>query len=93
MPRAVHVATGTADAQAVGGAATLLGYSVRESAVVAAFATIILRNGTTATAPVVAVVELAADKSESAQLPAVDCSGGLFVDRVAGETELVLYVS
>lgn len=92
MPRAIAVATGTADVQGVSGAATLAGYSIRESAGTAAVATVILRNGTTATDPIAALIELAANQSTTATLPAVDCPGGVFVDRVAGETELVLYI-
>lgn len=92
MPRAVAIATGTADAQGVTGAATLVGYSIRESAATAAVATVIIRNGTLATDPAVAIVELAANASTTAALPSVDCSNGVFIDRVAGETELVLYI-
>lgn len=92
MPRAIAVATGTVDVQGVSGGATLAGYSVRESATVAAAATVILRNGTTATDPIVALIELAANASTAQSLPAIDCPGGVFVDRVAGETELVLYI-
>ena len=93
MPRAVAVATGTADTQGVSGAQTLVGYSIRESAGTAAVATVILRNGTSTSDPAVAIIELAANASETRALPAVECASGVFVDRVAGETELVLYVA
>lgn len=92
MPRAIPVATGTADVQGVTGKATLAGYSVRESAVTPAVATVILRNGTTATDPIVALIELAANASQTETLPSIDCPGGVFVDRVVGETELSLYI-
>ena len=93
MPRAIAIATGTADVQGVSGSATVAGYSVRESAGTAAVATVILRNGTAATDPVVALIELAANQSVTASMPAVDCPNGVFIDRVAGETELVLYIT
>ena len=92
MARPVHVATGTADVQGYTGSTTLMGYSVRESAGTPAAATVVLRNGTSTAAPAVAIVELAANGSETGVLPALDCPDGVFVDRVAGETELVLYV-
>lgn len=92
MARAVPVASGTADVQGYTGATTLMGVNVSESAVTAAVATVILRNGTLATDPIVAIVELPANGSTVLALPAVDCPGGVFVDRVAGETTLVLYV-
>jgi hypothetical protein len=92
MPRAVQVASGTADAQAVAGSATLVGFSARENAGTAAAATVILRNGTAATDPIVAVIELAADSSQTEKIPAVDCPNGIYVDRVAGTSELVVYV-
>lgn len=90
MSRAVHVASGTADsAQSAG---ILVGVNMRESAAIAAAAEVIIRNGTTATAPIVHIRQLAADGQHDALLPAVNCSGGIFVDRVSGETEIVLYV-
>lgn len=93
MPNAIHVATGTSDVQVISGAVNVLGYSVRESGIVGAAATVILRNGTSTSAPAVAIIELAADRSETNILPSVSCPNGLFVDRVTGETELVIYVS
>lgn len=92
MPRAVHVASGAADVQGVSGTTTLYGYTVRESAGTPAAATVILRNGTTNTDPIVGIVELAGDNSRADILPAVDCPDGLFIERAAGSTELVLYV-
>lgn len=92
MARAVVVASGTADAQAFTGACTLVGYSVRESAGIAAVATVVLRDGTAATDPLRVLIELPADRSETTKTPAIDFANGVFVDRVAGETELVLYL-
>lgn len=92
MARAAYVTSGSAGAQGVAGAATLYGFSVRENAGTAAVATVVLRNGTTNTDPIIAAIELAADGSQSASLPAIDCPHGIFVDRTAGTSELVLYV-
>lgn len=87
-----HVVTGTGDVQGVSGKAVLVGWSVRESAAVEGVATVILRDGTAATDPAVGFIELAASKSETQWLAqGVTCAGGVFVDRVAGETELVLF--
>ena len=94
---ATPIATGTADVQ--GFAATaglrLMGYSVRESAGSAAVAALNLRHGTTATDPLLAVSELAANGADNAWFgpQGINCPNGIFVDRVAGETELVLYTT
>lgn len=92
MARAIHVTSSASDAQAIAAPATVVGYSAREAAASAAVATVLIRNGTTASDPIVAMIELAADASQTATLPAVDCPNGVFVDRVAGTTELVIYV-
>jgi len=92
MANAIAIATGTGDTQGATGPATLVGYSIRESSGTPAVATVLLRNGTSAAGPVVAIIELVANASASATLPAIDCPAGVFVDRAAGETELVLYV-
>ena len=88
MARPVHVASGSADVQGYTGSTTLMGYSVSAGAA----ATVVLRNGTSTAAPAVALVNLAAAGSETGVLPAVDCPDGVFVDRVTGTSELVLYV-
>lgn len=85
------VASGTADAQAVTGAATLVGCSVRETATVAAAAALVLRDGTAATDPARVFIELAANESKQLALPNVEFTNGIFVDRESGTTELVLY--
>ncbi|WP_116051684.1 hypothetical protein [Amycolatopsis palatopharyngis] len=92
MPRPIHVASAATDDQALTGAATLVGLTVRESAGTAAVASVVLRDGTAATDPVIAVVELAANESKVITLPAVAITTGVFVDREAGSSELVLYV-
>lgn len=91
MSRAIPIADGTADEAAARG--TLVGYSIRESAVSPAVATVVLRNGDGASDPMVAVIELAASGSETTVLPAVECPDGIYVDRVAGSTEVILYVA
>lgn len=94
MADAVAVATGTADAQVYTGSGKLHSLSCRESAAVAAAATIILRDGTSATGTALAYVELAADRSETiAFSEPVEFGTGLFLDRVAGETEVTAHIS
>lgn len=93
MATRVNVASGTADVQAVSGATELHGYSIRESALVAAAATVILRDGTDATGVPLVYIELAADRSETRRLASIDVATGVFVDRVAGETELTIFTS
>lgn len=92
MSRAVAVASGSAGVQAATGAVSLRGYSVRENAATAAAATVVLRDGTSSTAPARAFIELAADASETVTIPATDFESGVFVDREAGTSELVLYM-
>lgn len=92
---ATAVATGTADAVGVAAATglRLLGYSVRESAGSAAVASLNLRNGGDATGAIIAVEELAADAQKTVWFgpQGIACPLGIFVDRVAGETQIVLY--
>lgn len=92
MPRSIALASDTVGAQAMAGAATLTGYSVRESAASAAVATVILRHGTSAAAPAIAFIEIGANASQTATLPAIDCPNGIFVDRVAGTSEISIFV-
>lgn len=91
---ATEVATGTADAQAKAASSRLLlvGYSARESAGAAAAAAFNLRNGTTDTDPVIAVCELAANSEKTVMFgDGIECPAGVFVERTAGETHLVVY--
>ena len=91
MARAIAVAAGTGDVQAVTGSGTLVGYSVRETA--AATATLTLRDGTSAAGAACILISLPASTSQTAISPAIDFSLGLFVDRVTGTSEIVLYVA
>ena len=92
MARSVVVAAGTADVQAFTGGATVVGYSVREAAVTGAVASAVIRDGTSSAGEPRAFVELAADSAETVELPVVYFSTGIFVDRVAGNTEFVFYL-
>ena len=47
---------------------------------------------TTVQDPMVAYVELAANASTNAQLPAIDCPNGVYINRIAGETTAVVYM-
>jgi hypothetical protein len=90
MAFCVFVVAGTADVQASVGSADLVGYSIRETA--GAAATLTIRDGTSAAAPARTFVSLPANGVETKFLPSVDFSTGVFVDRTAGSTELVLYL-
>jgi hypothetical protein len=92
MARGVAVASGAGDVQAVTGAVTLVGVAARETAGSPAAASLVLRDGTDATGAVRVPIELAANQSVAVQLPAVEFATGVFVDREAGTTELVLYI-
>lgn len=92
MPRAIYVASGSAGVQPLTGAATVLGFSVRENAGTPAAASITIRNGASSSAPAIAVINLSAGSSQTADIPAIDCLSGIFVDRISGTTELVVYV-
>ena len=89
------VATGTGDVQGVAATAglRLMGYAVRESAGAPAVAALNLRHGDDATDPLLIPIELAANGSDNQWFgPAgVHCPSGIFVDRVAGETELTIF--
>lgn len=93
MPSAYSVTSGTADVQVFSRPCVVTGCSFRESASTPAAATIILRNGTSASAPIVATIEIPADGSMADNYePGIYCHDGLYVDRVAGTTEGVVYV-
>ncbi len=91
------VASGTADAQAVAAATALrlMGYSVRESAGTPAVAALNLRHGTLDSDPLVELIELAADESYGMWFGpnGIDVPNGVFVERVTGETEIVIHTA
>lgn len=92
---ATPVASGTGDAQGVEAAdgLRLMGYSVRESAGSAAVADFNLRHGGANDDPLLVVGELAANGSDVRWFgpQGLACPDGVWVERVSGETELVLY--
>lgn len=89
MSRAIPVASAATDAQAFTGAATLMGFA----ATGATASVVRLRDGTTGTDPVRAVIGIPANGTAAAPLPAVEFATGIFVDRDGtNASELVLYV-
>lgn len=89
MVRAVPVASAATDVQAVGGACTLVGLA----ATGAAASVVRLRDGTTGSDPIKAIIGVPANGTASERLPAVEFSTGIFVDRDGtNAVELVLYV-
>lgn len=92
--RTLQVASGTTDVQAYTGGTRLLGFSFRENAGSAAAATIILRDGEADTAPIVYVIELAADESRGEWFPGggIAITDGVFVEKAAGTTQGTVFV-
>lgn len=94
--KSLSFATRTTDLQITTGTRSrFYGYSVRESATTAAVATFAIRNGTGATADIVAVCELAANASNTVVFPeegGVLCEGGVYLDIIAGEIEGCVYI-
>lgn len=76
------------------GVGRLLGWSIRESAGVAAVATVLIRAGTTDTAPIIAAIELAANGSSTEWLgpQGVQARDGIRVQVVAGTVEGAVYI-
>lgn len=90
MSRAFPIASAATDVQGVSGACTLVGFC---AAAGAAATTVRLRDGTTATDPVRAVIGLAANGTAAGLLPSVEFATGIFVDRDGtNSAELVLYI-
>lgn len=92
MTFCVVVPSGAAGVQAVTGDCELVGFSVRESAGTPAVASVVLRDGTSSAGASRAFASLAASAADNRLLPAVEFKTGIFVDRTAGSTELVLYL-
>jgi hypothetical protein len=92
---ATAVASGTTDVAGVaaGTGLRLLGYSIHESASSAAVATVIIRNGTSNAGGMLAAEEIAADGAVTRWFGpnGIAAAAGIWIDRVAGETELVIY--
>jgi hypothetical protein len=93
---AIEVPAGTGDVAAVAAKPTLRlrGYSVAETAASAAIAEVILRHGTAAGDPMLtAPMNLAADGYLPSPPMDVSCPNGIYVDRVGGNTTVILYVA
>lgn len=87
------LASGTADTAAVGFPCKLLGFSIHESAASAAVASLYLRDGSGATGDIRVALELLGDQSATMWFgpQGIQCNTGIYVDRVAGTTEGVIY--
>jgi hypothetical protein len=92
MTFSVVVPSGSSGVQAVTGDCELVGFSVRESAGTPAPAFVVLRDGTSSAGASRAFASLALSTAYTKMLPAVEFKTGIFVDRTAGSTELVLYL-
>lgn len=92
--RAYHSAAGTADETAADSRKILTGFNVMEAEATGTEAEVKIRDGTTASDPVVLTVTLAAQETvvEWADDTGVVCRNGVFIERVAGTTEVVLYL-
>lgn len=94
MANPIATPTGTADIAFAAGRGKLFGFAARESAGSAAVATFIIRDGTSASGILLIPVELAANTSTSQYFSEpIEFDTGLFLDRVAGETEVTVFVS
>jgi hypothetical protein len=89
------IASGSGDAAGVAPTANLrlMGYSVRESAASPDDASFVIRHGALASDPALVFVEVSADQSTTEWLgeDGIACPNGIFIDRVSGSTEIVLY--
>ena len=92
---ATEVDSDTADEQGVAATANLrlFGYSVRENASSPDVAKVVLRHGTTDADDALAFINLAASQEKTVWFgeKGILCPDGIFVDRVSGESHLVLY--
>lgn len=90
----VVAAAGTTDVQLVTGAGRLIGITAAEAASPADVASFALRDGTSATdAKVCATVTLSPGQSMRDALPGVPFTTGLYLDRITGTTEVVVYLA
>jgi len=94
MAVALQLATATTDVQVMTGSTYLMGFSIKESAGTAAVATLAIRDGTSASAPIVVELELNADQSATMWFgdSGIRIDTGIYVDRIAGETRGAIYV-
>lgn len=97
MPHPVVVAAGTGDNAIVAArlGLRLMGLSVAETASSAAVASVDIRHGDSATDPIlVPVMNCEADGFDTFWFGhhGIDCPDGIFINRVTGNTTLVLYI-
>ena len=95
MANTKAVASGTADAAVLSGRGKLFGFSARENAGTPAAASFILRDGTDANGTPIGFYNIGPGKTLNGDFGAIgglEFSTGLFLDRVSGTTELVVYV-
>jgi len=90
-----EIVSGTGDVQGLSAQVglRLVGYSVRESAVVPILATVALRDGTSDAGEAVVVIGLLASTSQTVWLGdyGLPCNSGVFVDRISGTSHLSLW--
>lgn len=89
--RAVVVSAGTTDVQGLLGKCELVGIQVFETA--GAAATVAIHDGTSASGPKRMNFSLAANGIEKQWPPAIPFGTGIWVERLTGTTELVLYLA
>lgn len=91
----VEIASSTIDEAGV--AATpglrLMGFSIRENASQSDVAEVVLRRGDGVNDPALAFISLGGDQSDTREfLPdGIECADGIYIERVSGETHIVLY--
>ena len=90
--RAIPVASGATGVQAVTGVGTLIGFSCNVSVAGAAGTALYLRDGTSSAGAMLAIIPAGATGGMTEFLAATPFVTGLFVDKAAGTSELVLYV-
>jgi hypothetical protein len=91
---ATEVASATTDVSGVAAAAGLswMGYSIRENASSPDTAEVVIRHGDAVNDPALAFISLGGDQSDTKLFDdPIPCADGIFVERVSGETHLVLY--
>lgn len=82
------------DPKVANGVGVFHGWSVHENDGTPAAATVLIRAGTTDTAPIIAAIELDGDASDTEFFDCgIQARGGIFVEIVAGTVEGAVYIS
>lgn len=96
MPHPVEVASGTGDTAIIAAdpRLKLWGFTVAETASSAVAAEVAIRHGTSSSDPLLAArMNLDANGFDGWWFgQGISCANGIFIDRIAGTTELVLYI-